>query len=117
MNTRTINFQNSEIVNALTAIARIRFGYSETGRYKSAATNNPLANRALRNLIGMPAGPYRYMRCMYKIDLANTTYSYIMGSISEESFKEFLNDYDRKDKRFWCKNDNFNTLKTKLLTA
>ena len=33
------------------------------------------------------------------------------------SFKEFLDDYDRKDKWFWCKNDNFNTLETKLLTA
>ena len=117
MNTKTINFCNKDIVNGLTAIAQIKFGYSESGKYKRAATNNPLVNRALRYLIGMPAGHYRYMRCMYKVDLANTTYSYIMGSISEESFKEFLNDYDRKDKWFWCKNNNFNTLETKLLTA
>ena len=117
MNTKTINFRNSDIVNALTTIARIKFGYSENGKYLSFATNNPLANRALMFLSGMPAGPYRYLRCMNKINLANVTYSYIIGSISEESFKEFLNDYDKNDKWFWCKNDNFNTHETKLLTA
>lgn len=109
----TINFRNSDILNALREIARIKFGYSE---YRRSATNNPLANRALMYLTGMPAGPYRYMRCMYKVNLANVTYSYIMGSMSEESFKEFLDEYDKNDKWFWCKNDNFNTNETKLLT-
>lgn len=117
MNTRTIDFRNDDILNGLTAIAKIRFGYPEKDKFNHMPTNNPSANRALRYLTGTPVGPYRYFRCMNKINLANTTYSYIIGSISEESFKEFLRDYDRKDKWFWCKNDNFNTNETKLLTA
>ena len=117
MSTHTINFHNSNIVNGLTVIARIRFGYSEEDKFNLMPTNNPLANKALRYLVGMPAGYYRYLRCMNKINLANTTYSYIIGSISEESFQEFLNNYNKNDKWFWCKNNNFNTLETKLLTA
>ena len=115
MNTHTVNFHNNNIVNGLTAVAKIRFGYPENDKYNR--TNNPWVNKALSYLTGMPVGPYRYLRCMYKIDLANTTYSYIIGNISEKSFKEFLKDYIEKDKWFWCKNNNFNTIETKLLTA
>ena len=117
MDARTINFQNSNIVKGLTSIAQIKFGYPEYSKFRLEPTNNPLVNRALEYLVGMPAGPYRYIRCMYKINLANTTYSYIIGGISDESFREFLKDYNEKDKWFWYKNDNFNTIETKLLTA
>lgn len=115
MDTKTINFCNNNIVEGLTSMAKIKFGYPENDKY--VLTNNLLVNRAIGYLMGMPIGPYRYLRCMNKINLANTTYFYIMGGISEEYFKEFLNDYDRKDKWFWCKNNNFNTFETKLLTA
>ena len=37
----------------------------------------------------MPIGPYCYLRCMNKINLANTTYFYIM-SISENILKNSL---------------------------
>ena len=114
MNAKTIGFNSRDIVDGLTSVARIKFGYPEK---KYAATNNKLANRALRILVGSPGGPFRHLRWMYKINLANVTYSYLIGYITDESFKEFLDDYDEKDKWFWCKNDNFNTLETKLLTA
>ena len=115
--THTINFHTSKIANGLREIAQIKFGYPHDNKYRLRSTNNPLVNRALGHLIGRPVGPYRYLRDMYKIDLANTTYSYIMGDISDESFKEFLSDYNRKDKWFLSKNDDFNTIHTKLLTA
>ena len=114
MNAKTIGFNSSSIVDGLTSIAIIKFGYPEN---KYAATNNKLVNRALRNLIGSPAGPFRHLRWMYKINLANVTYSYLIGNISDESFKEFLDDYDEKDRWFWCKNNHFNTIETRLLTA
>lgn len=84
---KTIMFINNNIIDSLHTLAYYYKGYN-TRNYNPKCKSSEVLYKGFVCLNGVASGQFSQLRCLTRIILVNIMYSYILGMITEEEYKE-----------------------------